>query len=371
MSSNSFINKLVLNNFRNFENRKFEFKNNHVLFTGKNGSGKTNILESLSAIGRNSNLRGADFEEMLKISQSQFSIFCEITNHDYINNISINFDLKSKKKNLLVNGENTGNKRQSDLKSYLPNFICLTPQLEQLFISGKSSRRDYFDRIVSDLDLSHQNRINDYQKLLKERLLILKKYQQQNHAKKWLDGIENKIVETGIAIASGRIESIEFFNKAINTFNSNFPKTELQIFGEIENLVMKQSSIQIEEYYHQKLIENREQDCLNFKTNFGVHRCDFNAIFCEKNIPATQSSTGEQKAIMIAITIARAKISSQYRNQSTFIILDEIVSHLDDQRKKNLLSEIDDTNLQTFYSATNLSLLPSQLIDKFQEIKVD
>ena len=108
------------------------------------------------------------------------------------------------------------------------NFIYLTPQIEQLFIHGKSARRDYLDKIVCDLDLSHQNRLNDYQKLLKERLLILQKYRNQNTGNKWLEIVENKIAEVGIAIAFARIEAVEFFNKAIESFNSNFPKTKFR-----------------------------------------------------------------------------------------------------------------------------------------------
>lgn len=363
------VNKLVLKNFRNFETQKLIFDQSIILFTGKNGSGKTNLLESLSLLGRGQSLRNAEFEEMLNNQSQQFTIFAELSNNDYIENIAISFEQNTKKKNLEINGQTLSNKRQ-DLKNYLPNFIFLTPALEQLFISGKSNRRDYLDRIVSDIDLLHQTRLNDYQKLLKERLAILQKYQLQNSANKWLEAIEAKIVESGIAIASARIEALEFFNRAIKTFNSNFPQTTLRVVGEIENIVMKQSSLQIENFYHQKLVENRQIDLQSFKTNFGIHRGDFLAIFDKKNICATKSSTGEQKTIMTAITIARAKISAQYRNQSTILIFDEIVSHLDDKRKVDLLEEIKDTGLQSFFSATDLELIPETFKTKLLAINI-
>lgn len=338
-----------------------------VLLHGVNGVGKTNILEGLALLGKGGDLRKADFEDMINStdisSNPQFSIYSQIENHQFINEIAINYQSSSKKKFIKVNGEELNSKRQNDVKNYFINFISLTPQLEQLFISGKSNRRDYLDKIVSDIDVNHNSRINNYQKLLKERLMILQKskFSQSNIAnEKWLSIIENQIVEIGVAIASARVEAIDFFNGAIATFKSNFPKPKLYVIGEIEEMIGQQPAVTIENFYKEKLKENRQIDLENFKTNFGVHRCDFDAIFTEKNSSAQKSSTGEQKAIMIGITIARAKIINNYKNKPVIMIFDEIVSHLDEKRKINLFDEIKDTSIQSFFSATSHNLLPEK-----------
>ena len=237
-------------------------------------------------------------------------------------------------------------------------------KLEQLFILGKSERRNYLDKIVCDLNLEHNNHVNNYQKALRERLLILQKYRGQKTGEKWLDIVEANIVELGVAIAFARIEAVDFFNKAINSFTTNFPKPKLKIIGEVENMIAEHSAIQLEEFYKNKLKENRTRDLENFKTDFGVHRCDFDAIFVEKNMSATLCSTGEQKAIMISITLARAKISATYKNQPTILIFDEIVSHLDEKRKSDLLEEVSAANLQTFLSATTANLIPQEFLKK-------
>jgi DNA replication and repair protein RecF len=361
------ISKLVLNNFRNFSSNKFEFKAHQVLLCGANGVGKTNCLEALSIMGRSPSLRGDEYDEMLKNDAQNFSIYSELKNHNFLEKIAVKFDRNSKKKTYEFNGEPSNSRRQSDLKNYLINFIILTPQIEQLFILGKSQRREYLDKIVCDIDLSHQNRLNDYQKLLKERLLILQKYRNQAQGEKWLDIIENNIAEIGISIAFARIEAIDFFNKAIASFSSNFPKTFLAVKGEVENGVASKSSLFLEDFYRAKLKANRQNDLENFKTEFGIHRADFDAIFCDKNLSATQSSTGEQKAIMISISLARAKISASYKNQPTILIFDEVVSHLDNQRKIHLFDEILQTNLQSFFSATSRDLIPKQ---KLQDLEV-
>lgn len=357
------IQKLLLTNFRNFSSRKVDFDSAAVLLVGSNGVGKTNILEALTLIGRSAALRSADFDEMIKVGEKNFTIFAEISGHDFIEKLAVNFDSAQKKKSLLINGEPFSSKRQSDIKNHLINFVFLTPQLEQLFISGKSERRDYLDKIVSDIDSEHVSRINHYQKLLKERLIILQKHRDE----KWLKVIEEKIVELGVSIAAARIEAIDFFNRAIASFSSNFPKTKLCVIGEVEEMIAKQSAAQIEEIYKVKMRENRERDSVSFKTEFGVHRADFDAIFLSKNVSAKISSTGEQKAIMLGITLARARISSAYKNQPTILIFDEVVSHLDEERRRNLFDEISAANLQAFFSATSADLIPLQ---SAQELKI-
>lgn len=378
MSSN-FITKLVLSNFRNFLSKKLEFSKQLILLHGPNGVGKTNILEALTLTGKGTAVRKSEFEDMIFCDddnqQQQFSIFCQLQDHEFIETIAVSYDQKNKKKNMQINGEDLNNKRQNDVKNYLINFITLTPQLEQLFISGKSARRDYLDKIVCDIDLNHNSRLNNYQKLLRERLLILQKYKFANDKssqEKWLNIIENQIVEAGVAIASARVESLDFFNKAILTFSSNFPKPKLKVIGEVEEMIGRVTSVEIEESYKQVLKDNRAYDMDNFKTKFGVHRCDFDAIFTEKNASALRSSTGEQKSIMIGITLARAKISNNYKNQPTAIIFDEIVAHLDDKKQNDLFDELKDSKLQSFFSATAKDLLPKSYLNdqSLQTIKI-
>ncbi len=365
------ITKLNLENFRNFALKKVDFNSAPLVFLcGENGAGKTNILEAITLLGRNPPLRGSDFEEMIfadyhnSKQSEQFSIYSEISDHDSIEKIGIAFERARKKKNFQINGEVLNSKGFGDFKQDLINFIWLTPQLELLLISGKAERRDYLDKIVADIDSKHSERVNLYQKSLRERLLILQKYRGQSQADKWLEIVENKIVELGVAIAFARLDAIDFFNKAINSFESKFPKTQLKVSGDIEQIAYEKSALQIEEFYLEKLQQNRANDLENFKTNFGVHRSDFSAIFLNKNAPSGNSSTGEQKSIMIGITLARAKISASYKNQPTILIFDEIMSHLDEQKKTDLLTEIAQSNLQCFFSATTKNLLPKNFLQE-------
>ncbi len=392
------ISQIQLNNFRNFTNSKFAFGSELNLIYGDNGVGKTSILEAITMVGRSDSIRGADLNQIVNIAsisgngnnllnkssyelrdriadldKGRLSIHSLFSNNNYIDSTAFSFDYYANKKQNFINQELLSAKKFSDFKRYLPNIIFLTPQLEQLFILGKSERRLYLDKIVSDIDIKHSQRLNNYQKLTKERISILQKSNNSANQKKWLDIIENQIVELGVIIASSRVEAVDFFNKAIDGFISNFPKPKLLIIGDIEQDILNQkNSVIIEANYKEKLENNRQIDTLNFKTNFGIHRSDFMAILREKNIEATKCSTGEQKAMMISITLARAKISSLYKNNPTILIFDEIVSHLDEKRKIDLFYEICDSKLQSFFSATSMNMIPNQFTGsqiKFLELK--
>lgn len=361
------VNKLCLVNFRNFSEFSFAFNSKAILFVGKNGVGKTSVLEAISLLGNSGSIRGASLAEIVTKYKDFTQIKAFFLNHNFIFEVGISFESLKKKKFFTINGEqlNKNSKRQGDVRLHLPNVIYLTPQIELLLSQGKSSRRDYLDRIVNDIDELHQQRLVDYQKLTKERLLILQKNRHSfnQNVERWLDVIETQIIEIGIAIAAARIEAFEFFNKAIISFDSAFPKVKLKLSGEIESRILDSSSfIDVENFYKTRLKETRLLDLESGKTNCGTHRGDFGAAFLKNDFGVENFSTGEQKMIMISIVLARAKISSLYKKKSTIIILDEVVSHLDEVRKNNLLNEVLSLPVQSFFSATSQELLPEDFL---------
>ncbi len=374
---NGIIKQINLHNFRNFTKQQFIFQQPIVLLYGNNGIGKTNLLEAISLFGKNGSLRQANNLEMLNKQETfwqetfwqvsldfTYDFACDF----YYQNLALHFEKNSNKKTWLINQQNQSNSRQSDLKNYLPNFICLTPQLEQLFILGKTAKRDYLDKIVLDVNLQHQTYLNQYQKLLKERLLILQQKSSNNNT--WLEVIEKKISELAITIAFTRQEAISFFNQSIATFHSFFPKVILQIEDETEQNTHHLSGLEKEKFYQQQLNNNRQLDSISGKTNFGIHKADFSAIFLAKNTLASYCSTGEQKLIMLAISLARAKISAYYKKQPTILLLDEVFSHLDNDYKKYLLTEIYDLQIPAFFTATTNLMLPEGFCDKIDLIKL-
>lgn len=371
------LSQLQLTNFRNYQSRSFDFSSKVTSIFGANGAGKTNILEAISLLGNNQNLgqglKGADFEEMIKNnSGDHFTIYGAFQNHPIIENIGISYSKHDNKKTLQLNHQLSGRLNSKTSHKILPAIIWLTPQMDNLFCAQKILRRKFLDKITADIDIAHQSRINTYNKEIKERINLLTRF--GINQEKWLGIVEQKIAELGSAIAIARNEAIKYLNQTIIKTNDNFIKTKIKIIGELEEIALENKAIAVEEKFMQKLKENRSIDLKSGRTSFGVHRSDFTAILLNKNIEAKFCSTGEQKSILIAITFARVKIFSLLNLPSAILLLDEIVSHLDNTKRKELLLEIANLDCQSFLTATNQDFFSDlfhfeKKINSFLEIK--
>jgi DNA replication and repair protein RecF len=361
MTLNTFISQLKLTNFRNYQSRNFNFTNKIVAIYGNNGVGKTNILEAISLLTKGNGIKNAEFYEMIynqtrndKIGRD-FTIYGKIENHPNIENIGTSFftdnNQKTNKRIYQTNNKiiRSLSKNKISNKTSLA-IIWLTPQMDNLFCSSKTLRRKFLDKIVADIDANHNNHLNLYNHSLKERINLINNFANNQN---WLDIVERKIAELGTAIATSRNETIHYLNQAILQNDTRFTKTNLKIIGELEELALNRTAIEVEEKFIEKLKANRQIDGKSGRTNFGVHRSDFTAILLGKEIEAKFCSTGEQKSILIAITFARVKIFSLLNLPSTILLLDEIVSHLDNQKRINLLEEISKLDCQSFLTATN------------------
>ena len=178
----------------------------------------------------------------------------------------------------------------------------------------------------------------------------------QKKDQRWLEVLERKIAELGVAIAIARNEAIEYLNKSILLNESNFIKTQIKIIGEIEELAKFKKSLEVEEFFAEKLQQNRRIDLESGRNLFGIHRSDFNAILENKNLTANFCSTGEQKSILIAITIARVRINSFLSLPRAILLLDEIASHLDNKKRSELFMELQILNVQSFLTGTDRNI---------------
>ncbi len=344
------ISQLKLTDFRNYQSQIFNFTHKIIAIFGNNGVGKTNILEAISLLAKGQGIKNADFEEMVcnQNTANNFAIYGTLENHPNIENIGTSYSKIDSKRIFQINHDILNSHSKNRI---FPTVIWLTPQMDNLFCSSKTLRRKFLDKIVADIDTNHNSRLNLYHHSLRERINLLNYF--ADRQKDWLDIIERKIAELGTAIATARNEAIYYLNQAILQNNDNFTKTTIKMIGELEDLAQNHKAIEVEEEFIQKLRNNRLIDGKSGRTNFGVHRSDFTAILLDKKIAANFCSTGEQKSILIAITFARIKIFSLLNLPSAILLLDEIVSHLDDKKRINLLEEISRLNCQSFLTATH------------------
>ncbi|MGI4776462.1 MAG: DNA replication/repair protein RecF [Janthinobacterium lividum] len=343
-----YLQELELENYRNFSHFKIKASNECVIIIGENGTGKTNILEAISLFSPGRGLRNAKFDEICAIGQEAW--YANGLFQSKLGNaqISSQFSKSSIRRTIQFNGSKIQN---SELCKFI-NIIWLTPQMENIFFEGISSRRKFFDRIVYSFYQDHASRIHEYEYYISERLKIL---QQDLLDERWLSIIETKIADVSLKIARSRTFVLQEMQSATEELVSEFPKSLLSIEGTIESMLDAHREEDILNHIQCQLLGLRLKDKLSGRTNFGVHRSDFLITHKEKNKPAKLCSTGEQKAMLISVTLAQINASLKVGSSRPILLLDEIFVHLDDRRKEYLVYFLEKANLQSWMTATDFS----------------
>lgn len=330
----SAINELSLSHYRNLRALDISVNSSPILIIGDNGAGKTNILESISMLSPGRGLRGAKLDEIYSYQASSWHINSRVQSNLGVAQISTSYSAESSKRLVEFNGSKIAN---SELARLL-KIIWLTPQMEGLFLGGSSDRRRFLDRMVYCFHPEHASVVNKYDYYLKERIKIL---QMPSIDYSWLGIIEEKLSAEANLIMHRRKNTLDILSDALDKLESPFPKARLGITG---------NEFHSNEWMQERLRESRELDRLSKRSNFGPHRSDLLVYYGE--IPASQRSTGEQKAMLISMTIAQVLATQEYGNAKPILLLDEIFVHLDEVRREYLAEFLTGSGSQTWITST-------------------
>jgi DNA replication and repair protein RecF len=349
-------------NFRNYSNFTIDFNKQSSIILGRNGAGKTNILESLSLIMPGKGLRRVNYSDISNNqTSSPWKISAQIDSlYDLINleNIEIN-----EKRQITINNSVIRNKNEvADLFC----IIWLTPQMDYLFSLSNTEKRKFFDRLVYNYDSEHATRLLKYEYYIRERNKILKNY---NKDYSWLSIIEKNISEIGTSIIATRLEAAIQFNRIIKNSDTAFPQAIISIIGDIEKQFDNMSALQVELYYQDMLKENRQKDAEQGRTSIGAHKSEIKVLHTQKSQYAEFCSTGEQKALLISLILANAKLRIEKTHTVPVMLLDEILVHLDFARQESLFNELNNLKCQFFItSVSDIDLLKNNKNMNYFEI---
>lgn len=351
------ISRLYLSNFRNYETLQLRLSPDPIVIIGSNGAGKTNILEAISFLSPGRGLRNARLNEIDRKTMQDTAPWAvsasvnttedtwEIgTGRAIINN---NTSEETNKRIVKLDGKPL--KSHTELAAFL-SVIWLTPQMDPLFLSTASGRRRFLDRLVYNFDSSHAAHMVAYEYARAERSKLLK---ERRHDSAWLTILERKMAETGVAIAASRMQSIEYVQQSIHNASSIFPKAILSIEGTLEQALNTSPALEVEEKFCHELAAFRPLDAASGRTNAGIHRSDLIVYHQEKQMPAVNCSTGEQKALLLSIILAEARARVAWHKSVPILLLDEVVAHLDDKRRRALFAEIEALGAQVWMTGTD------------------
>ena len=346
----NYISSIKLSNFRNYKSFKADFSQQPIALIGKNGVGKTNILESISLMQPGRGIRSVKLEDMSYKNEGNFAIHINLLKDKESIAIGSSLDLSlSKVRKVKVDGKFIS---PLMLTEYL-GIISLTPLMDKIFIEGAVNRRKFFDKITWIFISSHANTVKLYEKAIKERNNLLK---ENSNDTVWFDNLEKLIVNYGTQILIDRYKVLNLLNKQINENRIDFPKAVMSFVGKIENIFNQNSDIgYFKEEYLKSLNQNRKIDFYRGSTSIGVHKTDLEVIYKEKGLIASLCSTGEQKSLLISIIFSVAKSYKNYTKLSPILLLDEVFSHLDNDKKESLTKEIENLNSQAFMTGIDKS----------------
>jgi DNA replication and repair protein RecF len=336
-------------NFRNFENYTISFSKNCNVFFGKNGSGKTNILEGISLLSKGRGLRKDKFANIIKKNCDKFIIKSDFKSEEIIYNlIAETENINSRIKKILTVNNDSSSDSLELIYDKTP-FLHFLPETERLFQTSPSIRRNLIDQFIYTSQNKYNKLVNRYNKLIQERSKVLIN---NNNEESWLNQLEKSISLDGLQIYSLRESQINVLINNLNIYLKDFDlpfKIDTKLIDKFYN-----SNLKNEDYGH-ILKNNRKVDALVGGCAIGPHKSDY--MFCvNDNSFVSQLSTGQQKTIILLIYLSQCKYLSEVKSKQPILLLDEVCSHLDDVNRSILLTLIETFKLQIFMTGTSENL---------------
>lgn len=345
---------LKLTRYRNYATLTLPLSGASVVLTGQNGAGKTNLLEAVSLLSPGRGIRGARLDEIaMKGGNGTFAAAARIANGagevDLGTGVVAGPAGAESKRRVHVNHAPAGS---SDALLDHLRVLWLTPSMDGLFTGPPADRRRYLDRAVLSIDKGHGARANAFEKAMRGRNRLLA---EPSPDAAWLDAIETEMAELGVAIAAARREWAALAVAMIDVAGrrSAFPMADVALAGSLEGDLDGFAAREVEERYRKLLREERGADAAAGRTLTGPHRSDLLVRHAPKDMPAESCSTGEQKALLVGLVLAQARLVANLTGETPVILLDEIAAHLDETRRAALFDVLGDLGAQAFMTGTD------------------
>lgn len=331
------LDRISLAHFRNHRSTELGGTAHFNLLVGENGAGKTNVLEALSLLAPGRGLRRASLAEMAgPDGGGGFTVGASLREQGHESaRIGTQLDPERPGRRLVrING---ADHNASDLGEWLA-IGWLTPAMDRLFMDSAGARRRYIDRMALAVDPLHASHVSRYEKALRERNRLL----ENGGDTTWLDAIEAQVAEHGALVTAGRIALIAALSDELSALPD-------QPFA-LPLLTYRPGGPTEREELRAELKAQRRRDRAAARSLTGPHRDELEVVMSGTGQAAAMCSTGEQKAMLIAITLAHATLASSGR--PGVLLLDEVAAHLDPLRRAALFERLRQGRAQVWLTGT-------------------
>jgi DNA replication and repair protein RecF len=353
------VTRLTLSDFRCYRATRLDVDPRSVVLTGPNGAGKTNLLEAISFLAPGRGLRRARLGEIDcrapadGATPSPWAVAATVATPRGAVRIGTGREATaSGGERRVVRIDGVAARSQTALAEHI-NLVWLTPQMDRLFIEGAGARRRFLDRLVLGFDPAHAGRCAAYDQAMRERGKLLR---EGPFDATWLGALEESMAQHGVAIAAARREVVARLDAACAQDVAGFPRAMLVIAGMVEDWLASSPALAAEDSLRDRLAASRRQDGESGGAAVGPHRSDLAVRHGVTGVSAEQCSTGEQKALLIAILLAHARLQAELRGAAPLMLLDEVAAHLDRERRRALFATLDALGAQAWLTGTDEAL---------------
>lgn len=335
-----FIKSLELKNYRNYDELSMDFSKGTNLLYGDNAQGKTNILEAIYLGATTKSHRGSKDRELIKFHENESHIRIQYEKQDIVHQLDMHLK-KNKAKGAAI--DRIPIRRSSDLLGQIP-VIFFSPEDLKIVKNGPSERRKFLDIELSQMERLYLYQLTNYNKILMQRNNLLKQIRFQKELVDTLEPWDIQLVKYGSEI-------IRYREKFIKHLNNTIQEIHKKLTGGKEQMILKYDQNVAYDEFLTEIERKREKDLKYFTTNAGPHRDDICFIVNDIDIRKF-GSQGQQRTAALSLKLAQIKLMKELMKESPILLLDDVLSELDSNRKIYLLESIKDT--QTIITCTGL-----------------
>ena len=362
------LRRLSLSNFRSYRAAVIDVDATLVALVGPNGAGKTNLIEAISFLTPGRGLRRATLEEVAfaegdtgpesasdRSPEGAWAVAAEIEGALGLATLGTGIEASPEGdtpglRKCRIDREPVGS--AAAFADHL-RVIWLTPAMDGLFSGPASERRRFLDRLVLAVDAEHAGRVSALERSLRSRNRLLEEARPDSH---WLDAIEHETAELAVSVAALRAETVRRLRGALaarRDTDSAFPQAAIALEGWMEAMLLDHPAVEVEDRYRGLLRDNRARDAAAGRTLDGPHLSDLAVVHAAKGVAAGDSSTGEQKALLIRLVLAHVALLTEMTGYAPVLLLDEVAAHLDPERRGALFDALEKLGAQVWMTGAD------------------
>ena len=382
------LNQLVLRNFRNYVDCEIDFPGRVNLITGGNAQGKTSLLEAIYFLSTAKSHRAYPNDELVRHNESWFylkGIIASNSDNDGAAPVEITLEVSNQlqgQRRFKLNGD-----VQPRLSQWMGQFkvVFFSPESLALVKGAPSDRRRFIDLLICQINAAYLKQLQDYQLVLKQRNELLKQIRGKQASPEQLEAWDGLLVDHGLFIIQTR-------SRVLKQLQVYAEEKHAELTGEHERLELEyqpspslgeslisdqQSSIEESCNRSEALMQfgraldaSRRVDILHGTTSVGPHRDNFGLVLETQKQGLTlredakpYASQGQQRTIALTLKLSELEVIRHTTGKTPIVLLDDVVSELDDRRRAFLLDLLRRLNAQTFITSTQQEVLAGEVDD--------